>query len=90
MLEGINTRVNKILEGDCIVQMESLPERSVDMIFADPPYNFDNFNELIEHAILHLNDNGVFVLESSVQEYSISPYRVNEYGDSQLTFWKKN
>ena len=48
---------------------------SYDFIFADPPYKFDNFNELIEQAISHLNDNGVFVLESSVQEYSISPYR---------------
>ena len=63
---------------------------SYDFIFADPPYKFDNFNELIEQAISRLNDSGVFVLESSVQEYSISPYRVNEYGDSQLTFWKKN
>ena len=81
---------NKILEGDCIEKMKELPAKSIDLIFADPPYNFDNFNELIEQAISRLNDSGVFVLESSVQEYSISPYRVNEYGDSQLTFWKKN
>ncbi|MEO1749090.1 MAG: site-specific DNA-methyltransferase, partial [Pseudomonadota bacterium] len=30
---------NSILQGDCIAQMEALPEHSVDMIFADPPYN---------------------------------------------------
>ncbi|HAE01813.1 MAG TPA: modification methylase, partial [Rhodospirillaceae bacterium] len=30
---------NQILKGDCIEQMRSLPENSVDMIFADPPYN---------------------------------------------------
>ena len=47
MLEGINTRVNKILEGDCIVQMDSLPDRSVDMIFADPPYNLQLKSELL-------------------------------------------
>jgi modification methylase len=28
-----------ILEGDCVAQMARLPDRSVDMIFADPPYN---------------------------------------------------
>ena len=30
---------NKILNGDCIEMMRSLPKGSVDMIFADPPYN---------------------------------------------------
>ncbi|MFS4439467.1 site-specific DNA-methyltransferase [Paracoccaceae bacterium GXU_MW_L88] len=28
-----------ILQGDCIEIMQSLPENSVDLIFADPPYN---------------------------------------------------
>lgn len=31
--------LNQVLLGDCIETMESLPEGSVDMIFADPPYN---------------------------------------------------
>ncbi|MFK7763558.1 MAG: site-specific DNA-methyltransferase [Roseobacter sp.] len=31
--------LNTILDGDCIDVMNSLPEASVDMIFADPPYN---------------------------------------------------
>jgi len=30
---------NQVLKGDCIEIMRSLPEESVDMIFADPPYN---------------------------------------------------
>ena len=30
---------NKILAGNCIEMMKSLPKGSVDMIFADPPYN---------------------------------------------------
>ncbi|SNS78193.1 modification methylase [Sphingomonas laterariae] len=28
-----------IMQGDCIEQMKNLPDRSIDMIFADPPYN---------------------------------------------------
>mgnify|MGYP001338355671 FL=1 len=63
---------------------------SFDYIFADPPYKFNEIDRLIPQAISCLNDDGIFVLESSPQEYSISPYRVNEYGDTQLTFWKKN
>ncbi|WP_420396627.1 site-specific DNA-methyltransferase [Nioella sp.] len=31
--------LNTILSGDCIDVMNSLPEASVDLIFADPPYN---------------------------------------------------
>lgn len=31
--------LNTILDGDCIEVMNSLPEGSVDLIFADPPYN---------------------------------------------------
>ena len=30
---------NRILEGECVELMNALPEGSVDMIFADPPYN---------------------------------------------------
>jgi modification methylase len=32
-------RLDTIIEGDCIAAMNSLPAGSVDMIFADPPYN---------------------------------------------------
>src|SRR4030095_5309110 len=31
--------IDTILEGDCIAEMARLPDKSVDMIFADPPYN---------------------------------------------------
>jgi modification methylase len=31
--------LDRILEDDCIAAMEALPAKSVDMIFADPPYN---------------------------------------------------
>ena len=31
-----------LYQGDCVEVMNSLPEKSVDMIFADPPYNLSN------------------------------------------------
>lgn len=31
--------VDRIIQGDCIAAMNMLPEKSVDVIFADPPYN---------------------------------------------------
>ncbi|MEG9861158.1 MAG: DNA methyltransferase [Parvularculales bacterium] len=33
------TARNRIITGDCIVVMNRLPEASVDVVFADPPYN---------------------------------------------------
>ena len=35
----INYELNKICEEDCIVGMKKMPDNSVDMIIADPPYN---------------------------------------------------
>jgi DNA modification methylase len=29
---------NRIIQGDCTEVMNSLPEKSIDLIFADPPY----------------------------------------------------
>jgi len=30
--------INTIIHGDCIEEMRKLPDDSVDLIFADPPY----------------------------------------------------
>ncbi|QYX56901.1 site-specific DNA-methyltransferase [Roseovarius sp. SCSIO 43702] len=38
--------LNTILDGDCIEVMDTLPEASVDLIFADPPYNLQLKGEL--------------------------------------------
>jgi DNA modification methylase len=38
--------LNQILHGDCVEILNSLPENSVDCIFADPPYNLQLRNDL--------------------------------------------
>jgi len=43
---GGDEGVNRILVGDCVELMNSLPEASVDMVFADPPYNLQLGGEL--------------------------------------------
>lgn len=43
---GDSLPLNQILSGDCIETMDSLPENSVDLIFADPPYNLQLKGEL--------------------------------------------
>jgi modification methylase len=37
--EARSLPLDTILQGDCIAEMARLPEKCVDMIFADPPYN---------------------------------------------------
>ncbi|MSO64443.1 MAG: site-specific DNA-methyltransferase [Alphaproteobacteria bacterium] len=39
--------VDNILEGDCVERMLELPEKSIDMVFADPPYNLQLGGELL-------------------------------------------
>ncbi len=39
--------INEILHGDCIEVMQTFPSRSVDLIFADPPYYLQLRNELL-------------------------------------------
>jgi len=34
-----NLPLNRILPGDCVAAMRTLPDRCVDLVFADPPYN---------------------------------------------------
>jgi len=36
---GITMEVNKVYLGDCIEIMKTLPDKSVDLVFADPPFN---------------------------------------------------
>ncbi|MBC7878557.1 MAG: site-specific DNA-methyltransferase [Anaerolineales bacterium] len=38
--------INQILQGNCVEILKSLPENSVDLVFADPPYNLQLQNDL--------------------------------------------
>jgi site-specific DNA-methyltransferase (adenine-specific) len=38
--------LDQILQGDCIEMLNTLPEKSIDLIFADPPYNLQLSKEL--------------------------------------------
>ena len=42
----INQYLNKIVKGDCIEVLKKLPDNSIDLIFADPPYNLQLQGEL--------------------------------------------
>ena len=39
--------VDAILQGDCLEELRKLPDRSVDLVFADPPYNLQLGGDLL-------------------------------------------
>src|SRR5689334_23411447 len=47
--------LNKIIQGNCIEVIKSLPEKSVDLIFADPPYNLQLRNDLWRPNLTHVD-----------------------------------
>ncbi len=43
---GVVEETNQILNGDCVAVLRTLPDKSIDLIFADPPYNLQLEGEL--------------------------------------------
>jgi len=54
MSNNIDKYINKIINGNCIEEMRKMPEESVDLIFADPPYFMQT------DGILHRTDGTKF------------------------------
>ena len=42
----LSSLLNTIVQGDCIAALEALPENTVDVVFADPPYNLQLAGDL--------------------------------------------
>jgi DNA modification methylase len=47
--------LNQVIQGDCLEVLSQLPERSVDLIFADPPYNLQLRGELRRPDLTRVN-----------------------------------
>ena len=44
--------INQILKGDCLKLFKSIPNNSVDCIFADPPFNLNKkYNSHIDKLV---------------------------------------
>ena len=56
--------LNTILDGDCIEMMNSLPEASIDLIFADPPYNLQ-----LEGALHRPNNSKVDAVDDAWDQF---------------------
>lgn len=65
-----------------------------DIIFADPPYDYRYYDKLIEESLRVLKKDGIFILEHRSnldfkENFSEGLYDERFYGDTKLTFWRK-
>ena len=86
---------NRVIVDDCLKALRGLPEGSCDLVFADPPYAFSAYEELLAGIGLLLNAEGTLAIEHSTRS-SLSDSRQSlvavdrrEYGESTLTFFQK-
>jgi len=73
---------------DTVQFISQFHNEQFDIIFADPPYNMNNYEELKEKVQTHLNPNGIFCMEMKKQDIDTSPFRIKYYGNIQVVFWK--
>jgi len=86
-LDGLN-----IVKSDALGYVKRQAE-SFDLIFADPPYNFDGYVEILNHIMTSscLSADGMLILEyDKHNNFSDSPYFVEEkvYGNVRFAFFQ--
>ena len=75
-----------IILGDCLEELKKLPDRSVDLVFADPPYNLQLGGDLQVHRLFR---EGVHLLDAVAQEEGLGfrshPENLRERGFSGVS-----
>ena len=73
----------KYILGDCIKEMSKIKDSSIDMIFADPPYNFEDHHK-IKEIIFERNlvkEDGCLIIEhDSSTLFEDDNIEVRKYG----------
>ena len=63
--------------------------KKYDIIFADPPYNSIEFNDLKELVEFSLLDNGIFCMEMAKKHIVDTSIDIRKYGNTQVAIWRK-
>ena len=87
---------NSILFGDSLEIMKIIPSKSVDLIFADPPYNTDPWVDLmqeLENNSLPSDDvlvvcEHISKLQLSVKYGNFFRSRTRKYGDTCISIYE--
>ena len=81
------TKEGKVITGDALNFLKKWKDKS-HIIFADPPYIYDKYEELIKLALSRLEKRGVFILEHDKRKSFNAPEE-RKYGDTVLSIWVK-
>ena len=80
----------EIIKAD-VIKFLNLESDQYDLIFADPPYQEYDFNELFPLIRSLLKKNGIFCYESNksmkLNNMEIK-FRIKQYGNTQVVFWE--
>jgi len=72
--------INAILNGDCVEELKKIPENSIDLIFADPPYNMQ-----LKNALYRPNNTKVDGVDDEWDKFS----SFSEYDDFCISWLKE-
>ncbi|WP_029522040.1 RsmD family RNA methyltransferase [Persephonella sp. KM09-Lau-8] len=78
----------KVVPVDALKFLKTYKDQPFDIIFADPPYNYKEYDKLIDMALKKLADGGVFILEHRSDKH-FGADEERKYGDTVLSFWRK-
>ena len=88
------TKSGKVYSGDVLRVLPRLGE--YDIIFADPPYDYDKYKQLLREVVEHLSEGGLLIVEhfKKVDLKPLTPKGLEvederTYGDTVLTFFRK-
>ena len=91
-------KLDTIYQGDCIEQMNKLPAKSVDVIFADPPYHEGHEERLLQTlSELHfVTENTLIIIEADLktelsfaEEFGFDIIREKKYKTNKHIFLRK-
>lgn len=78
----------KVIPSDAIKFLKKYKGEPFDIIFADPPYDYKEYDKLINVALEKLSKGGVFILEHRSDKH-FNADEERKYGDTILSFWRK-
>ncbi len=77
----------RVVVGDALrflVRLDAEP----DIVFADPPYGYSRYRDLIDRVLKVLKPGGVFILEHD-KRTRFDPDEERVYGDTVLSIWRR-
>ena len=88
------TQKGRVYTGDVLKVLPRLGE--YDIIFADPPYDYDKYKQLLREIVEHLSEGGLLIVEhfKKVDLRPLTPKGLEfeeqrTYGDTVLSFFRK-